>query len=282
MKNVMANESQIITPFAMGNVENLPESAWLGHLPFARWLIEAMRPRKVVELGTHRGASFLAFCQAMAELDLDGEVHAIDTWEGDEHAGFYGDEIYQSVLALMSDQLSRVGRLNRKTFDDARPEFSENSVDILHIDGLHTYDAVRHDFELWEPTVVEGGVILFHDISETKDDFGVWKLWDELKPGRPNFEFFHSHGLGVLGVGSSFAAPLDRLFSASSKETMATAFRKQFELQGQRYQLLQEIMFKDRHISILKQELSELKGSKSWKITKPLRGIDFLAKKILG
>ena len=60
-------------------------SAWIGHIPFASWLITELKPKIFVELGTHTGASFLAFCQSIAENSLSTKAYAVDVWKGDNH-----------------------------------------------------------------------------------------------------------------------------------------------------------------------------------------------------
>ena len=71
--------------------------SWAQHIPFAFWLMETHRPLVVVELGTHYGNSYFAFCQAAAALQIPAACYAIDTWRGDEHAGCYGEEVYEAV-----------------------------------------------------------------------------------------------------------------------------------------------------------------------------------------
>ncbi len=174
-------------------------NAWVGHLPFAAWLIKEISPKIFVELGTHTANSYFSFCQSTSEQHLVTKCFAVDTWQGDEHAGMYGDEVFNQVNAHNQAHYQNFSRLLRMTFDDAVGYFSDNSIDLLHIDGLHTYEAVRHDFETWLPKLAPGAIVLFHDTNVRERNFGVWKLWQELQARYPNnLEFLHSNGLGVL------------------------------------------------------------------------------------
>ena len=174
-----------------------PAPAWFEHGPFAFWLIDTLRPKNFVELGTHAGFSYFSFCQAVAQLKSKTKCCAVDTWAGDAHAGFYGEEIYTSV-AENNQQYQRFSRLLRATFDDAVALFPDKSIDLLHIDGRHFYDDVKHDYESWLPKLTDDAIVLFHDTNVRQRDFGVWKLFRALKRRHTAFEFLHGHGLGVL------------------------------------------------------------------------------------
>jgi hypothetical protein len=175
--------------------------AWHGHIPFAFLIVELQRPELIVELGTWRGDSYCAFCQAVATLGLPARCRAVDSWEGDEHTGAIPSEHFEELKTYHDPLYGSFSQLIRCTFDEALEHFADGSVDLLHIDGAHSYEAVEHDFAAWRRKLSTRGVVLLHDVSERQTGFGVWQLWEELSGLYPAFAFTHSHGLGVLAVG---------------------------------------------------------------------------------
>lgn len=204
-----------LSPSMLMTPRKLPHSAWLGHIPFASWLLELLRPQHIVELGTHNGASFLAFCQAVEAQQISARVFAVDTWQGDEHAGFYDDEIYAELRDYQQRHYAGISEMMRMRFDQALEYFADGSIDLLHIDGLHTYEAVREDFETWRSKLSPRAVVLFHDSCVRERGFGVWQYWSEISTQFPSFEFSHTHGLGVLLVGEEQPQALLQLAEAS-------------------------------------------------------------------
>ena len=221
-------------PMALRDPRHLPgHPSWAGHIPFAFALVEMMRPESIVELGVYQGLSYCAFCQAVAELQLRGtRCFGIDTWQGDPHVGEIDSSMLAELRAHHDPLYSAFSQFVQADFDTAAAHVADGAVDLLHIDGDHTYDVVRHDFETWLGKMSDRGVILFHDTAARIPGFGVWRLWGELAPRYPSFEFPHAHGLGVLAVGSNLA-PAVRDFLAAANE-QPERMRRLFEVLGRR------------------------------------------------
>jgi hypothetical protein len=162
-----------------------------------------------------------------------GGCFAIDTWKGDQQAGFYDDTVFQNLSCFIQSRYGAFAELVRLSFDEALSCFNEGSIDFLHIDGLHTYEAVKSDFENWLPKLSDRAVVLFHDTNVRQDDFGVWKLWDDIRQRYPSFEFLHGHGLGVAAVGKNVPTPIAKL--VEMEESMRYVIQDRFAQLGARW-----------------------------------------------
>ena len=235
--------------------KRLMPSAWTGHIPFAGWLVDSLKPDTLVELGTYNGTSYLAFCQAVRESNLNTQCYAVDTWEGDVHAGLYEDSVYSQLSEYHDNNYSDFSRLMRTTFDEACICFENESIDLLHIDGLHTYEAVKHDFETWMPKLSKKAVVLFHDTNVYERNFGVWKYWAEISKLYPSFEFKHTHGLGVLLFGVDVSESLLEVTKLSSQngcesiEQLFATLANQIELRQKDATASELLRQKDEHLA---------------------------------
>ena len=297
---MISNSLLLAASFAPKSLE-IP-NAWVGHLPFAAWLIQEISPKIFVELGTHTGNSYFTFCQSVVDAGISAKCYAVDTWQGDEHAGQYGNEVFAKVDSHNQEHYAGHSRLLRMTFDDAVDYFADESIDLLHIDGLHTYEAVRHDFETWLPKLARGAVVIFHDTNVRERNFGVWKLWAELQAIYPNnIEFVHSHGLGILQLN---VAPNDTKLEwlhpdSSTKQLIINFFTslgsRQLELFGltqavaerdrqiverdkqiverdkQIVERDKQIVERDKQIEYLQHQLNQILRSRSWRLMMSLR-----------
>lgn len=137
-------------------------------------------------------------------------------------------------------------------FDEALPKFEDKSIDILHIDGLHTYEGVKHDYDTWKSKVSDTGVIVFHDIRV--QHFGVKELWAEIKTNNPEYtylEFDHNYGLGILFKDKSIKEIL-------TKEKLKEIY-EYYSLISTEYQLRQRIVeLQNEKEEVLKEKNSVL------------------------
>ena len=186
LHNSGLNHYQSVYPRSNYDWINSIVSAWKGHRDFAEWLIGYKSPETIVELGVDFGFSTFVFANALKT----GKVYGIDLFLGDVCSG------YRNTLPFVTNLIKekKIKNLEIIVGDfTAVSETWKTPIDILHIDGLHTYSAVKSDFTNWYPFVKKDGVVLFHDVVAYKDTVG--KFFNEL--GGYKLYFTHSAGLGI-------------------------------------------------------------------------------------
>jgi predicted O-methyltransferase YrrM len=161
---------------------------WRDHRQFADWIVRRKQPETIVDLGVDYGYS--TFCFAIPQI---GTVYGIDSFEGDICAG--ERDTYEYVIKKQKELDLNNIEIIKGFFDDVVKTW-DKSIDILHIDGLHTYEAVKNDFEKWSPYVKESGIILMHDTMVDDPKFGVGRFFKEITLPKTNFG--HCNGLGIV------------------------------------------------------------------------------------
>lgn len=116
--------------------------------------------RRLVEIGVWHGVTTRRLRSVMA---ADGVLLAIDPYP----VGRLGLSLHQIVAHCEVNRVGR-GRVQwiRSTGVDAARDYAARGgepVDLVFIDGDHSYDAVRGDWESWSPLVETGGVVALHD-----------------------------------------------------------------------------------------------------------------------
>lgn len=79
----------------------------------------------------------------------------------------------------------------------------DKEIDLLFIDGDHSYEGVKKDYEMYESLVRKGGCIAFHDANNDLSipGKGVKFFWDEIKKDKKYYEFFDIKNDLFLGIG---------------------------------------------------------------------------------
>ena len=172
-----------------------------GHVPFAHWLVATARPRIALELGTHDGVLFAAFCEAMLRRSVAGRCYAVDAWRGDENATACHGEVFRAIDVFVKSRYGAFAEVMRMPMDDALPRFADGSIDLLHIDG-RSRETIKRDFDNWLPKLSSRGVVLLRGADRLDHGFENGELGIDSIEHRPSFVFRHSGGLIVVAVGS--------------------------------------------------------------------------------
>jgi len=176
-------------------------------LSFAKFL-NSVRPHNVLEIGTKLGGNFYLLskiCTGLSiSIDLPGGIHG--GWILNEHP--YLGDVYELRNQFFSKLNSNIFVVTGNSHYESTRSFvskilREDKIGLLFIDGDHTYEGVKRDYEMYKDFVHKEGYIVFHDINNTehhrRTNCGVWKLWEELEGEKIEFNnHLHWAGIGVL------------------------------------------------------------------------------------
>jgi predicted O-methyltransferase YrrM len=192
----------VLVDFAVGNyffyaVQQPEELTALGEILAGR------RPERALEIGTADGGTLLFLTRLAAPR---ATIVSIDLPGGRFGGG------YSASRAWFYKRFARRGqRLQLLRGDSHTGEMLERvkavlggqALDYLFIDGDHTYDGVKRDFELYAPLVRKGGIIALHDVAEHRPASGceVSRFWNEIKSQYRHTEIIKDRQQGWAGVG---------------------------------------------------------------------------------
>lgn len=158
-------------------------------------LARAYRPQHVVCIGSYRGFVPMMFAKAMRDNGVDGVVTFIDPSFVDD---FWKDP------KLVEAWFAEYDVPNIKHYLNTTQEFMESArinqmgpVDFLFVDGYHSAEQARFDYEAFAPLLAQNSLVFFHDSvtrktsgiygSEARYEYSVCDFIDELK-SRPEMQ----------------------------------------------------------------------------------------------
>lgn len=166
-------------------------------------MLSARSPRAILEVGTANGGSLFLFSRIAAP---DAHLVSIDLPGGAFGGGYpaYKTALFRAfALPGQTIDLLRADSHDPATVDEVSALLRGRAVDFLFIDGDHSYEGVKSDFEMYSPLVRPGGIVAFHDIVPGPDSNvgGVPRFWRELKANSQAGEFVADWKQGGYGIG---------------------------------------------------------------------------------
>lgn len=166
-------------------------------------VLASAKPRTILEIGTSQGGTLFLFSRVASE---DALIITVDLPSPPLGAGYlpWRAKLYRSfALGRQEIRLLRSDSHSAHTMSQVLMLLGARKVDFLFIDGDHSYEGVKKDFEMYSPLVAKGGIVAFHDIvpGRPEDVGGVPRFWSEVKGRFNSREFVKCSGQGGCGIG---------------------------------------------------------------------------------
>ncbi|MFX1277742.1 MAG: class I SAM-dependent methyltransferase [Promethearchaeota archaeon] len=176
-------------------------------------IIAKIRPKTVIEIGTFEGGTTFVFSRFSKN---NAHIITIDlpTGGGGIMRGGYS-RLKIPFFKLFASKNQKITLIRKdshqySTYAKVKKKLKNEKADILFIDGDHSYEGVKKDFEMYSPLVKKNGIIAFHDIVKTNPKLfplvklgflNVNKFWNEIKENYEYFEIVEDWNDGLYGIG---------------------------------------------------------------------------------
>lgn len=196
-----SHSEEIINPFEIDNptlsISNLLNKINTVSKDIPGWFLDARadaiaslvlntRPKICVEIGVFGGTSLIPIAMTLKFLK-SGRVYAVDSWNNNDSIKYMTDDdpnkmwwstlplndTYKNFIrTLKTNKLMKYCTVYKEDSINAASHFKDNSIDLLHWDGNHTFLGAQKEFRAYLPKVKIGGYILVNDIN--------WSVADKL------------------------------------------------------------------------------------------------------
>jgi len=168
-------------------------------------ILKEKRPRRILEIGTERGGTLMLFTEVASPSAI------LISMDLPSYSGIFGfsyprwkEGVYKSFAKWNQKVfLIRGDSHDSKTLKKVKSILRNDMLDFLFIDGDHSYEGVKRDFEMYSSLVRRGGIIAFHDIVPGPPEKvgGVPRFWKEVKTKFKSLEIVRSWRQGGFGIG---------------------------------------------------------------------------------
>ncbi|MEP7145692.1 MAG: class I SAM-dependent methyltransferase [bacterium] len=164
--------------------------------------VKEHKPKVVAEIGTWDGGTFYVWTRINSEAK---KVISIDLPDG-RYGGGYNSKRIKFFKQFVCDRKNtslhfiRGDSKSESTISELKKILGKDKIDFLFIDGDHTYEGVKKDFEIYMQFMSHDGLVGFHDITTLREECGVHQFWKEIK-SIYKFEEFITPGGKLMGNG---------------------------------------------------------------------------------
>lgn len=166
-------------------------------------ILQKRNIRRMIEIGTAMGGTLFLFTRM---IDSSARIISLDLPKGKFGGGYEDFKIPFFANFARKNQwifLVRADSHSFSSFSTVKSILKGQKIDFLFIDGDHTYEGVKQDYQMYAPLVCKGGLIAFHDICKHPPSWGceVDKFWKEIKTSYLHQEIIDNPHQNWAGIG---------------------------------------------------------------------------------